>query len=89
MRRNAGTRHSGTTGPTDSTGSVNSTDSTGPTGPDRHPGPAEVVALVNGVTASIAGTYVVTSSVLLAALAGVLAVVVATVVVALHLRSGR
>ncbi|PSJ28804.1 hypothetical protein B7P34_10140 [Streptosporangium nondiastaticum] len=86
MRRNGGTRHSGTTDPT---GSVNSTDSTSPTGPDRHPSPAEVVALVNGVTASIAGTYVVTSSVLLAALAGVLAVVVATVVVALHLRSGR
>ncbi|MCF3106153.1 hypothetical protein IPZ58_31960 [Streptomyces roseoverticillatus] len=69
MRRNAGTRHSGTTGPT---------------GPHRHPSPTEVVALVNGVTASIGGTYVVTSSVLITALAGVLA----AVVVALHLRSG-
>ncbi|WP_424892794.1 hypothetical protein [Streptomyces sp. XH2] len=69
MRRNAGTRHSGTTG-------------TG--GPDRHPSPTEVVALVNGVTASIGGTYVVTSSVLIAALAGVLA----AIVVALHLTSG-
>ncbi|MFF7725586.1 hypothetical protein [Streptomyces sp. NPDC008001] len=42
------------------------------------------MALVNGVTASIATTYVVTSSVLIAALAGVLA----AVVVALHLTSG-
>ncbi|MEV4921545.1 hypothetical protein [Streptomyces roseoverticillatus] len=69
MRRNAGTRHSGPTGST---------------GPGRHPSPTEIVALVNGVTASIEGTYVVTSSVLIAVLAGVLA----AVVVALSLTSG-
>ncbi|MFI6687427.1 hypothetical protein [Streptomyces sp. NPDC050485] len=43
----------------------------------KQPSPTEVVALVNGVTASIGGVYVLTSSALVAALAGVLALVVA------------
>ncbi|MFI9237152.1 hypothetical protein [Streptomyces cinnamoneus] len=47
------------------------------TGSHRNPSPTEVVALVNGMTASIGGTYVLTSSVLITALAGVLAVAVA------------
>lgn len=69
MRRNGSTRHPGTTGSTRR---------------NRHPSSTEVVALVNGVTASVGGTYVVTSSLLIAALAGVLAVVVVT----LYLKSG-
>ncbi|MGK5547916.1 hypothetical protein ACSNOH_24725 [Streptomyces sp. URMC 127] len=68
MRRNAGTRHS---------------DATGSTGPRRRPGSTDVVAVVNGVTASVGSTYVMTSSVPLAVLAGILA----AVVVALHLRA--
>ncbi|MBF6046593.1 hypothetical protein GO001_15370 [Streptomyces sp. NRRL B-1677] len=69
MRRNGSTEHP---------------DATGSTQRNRHPGSMEAVALVNGVTASIGGTYVVTSSLLIAALAGVLAVAVVT----LHLKFG-
>ncbi|MFI6476233.1 MULTISPECIES: hypothetical protein [unclassified Streptomyces] len=43
----------------------------------KHPSPTEVVALVNGVTASIGGVYLLTSSTLIAALAGGVALVAA------------
>lgn len=68
MRRNTGTRH------------TDDSDDTSTTRSNRHPSTTKVVALVDGMTASIGGTYVLTSSVLITALAGVLAVAV----VALH-----
>ncbi len=49
-----------------------------------HAGSTEVVVLVNGVTASIGGAYLLTSSVLITVLAGVAAVAVA----ALHVIFG-
>ncbi|MGK5731008.1 hypothetical protein [Streptomyces sp. URMC 124] len=65
MNRRTGTRH---------------TDGTSPAGPKRHTSPTAVVALVNGTTASVGSTYLLTSSTLITVLAGVLA----AVVVALH-----
>ncbi|MEH6375476.1 hypothetical protein V7793_14220 [Streptomyces sp. KLMMK] len=59
-------------------------DGTGPAGPKRHPSPTEVVALVNGATASLGSTYLLTSSALITVLAGVLAAAIA----ALHFVSG-
>ncbi|MEU1817772.1 hypothetical protein ABZ543_21615 [Streptomyces roseifaciens] len=52
-------------------------DGTAPDGPKRHPSPTEVVALVNGTTASLGSTYLLTSSALITVLAGVLAAAVA------------
>ncbi|MEU1673041.1 hypothetical protein ABZ752_13535 [Streptomyces roseifaciens] len=52
-------------------------DGTGPAGPERRPSPTEVVALVNGTTASLGSTYLLTSSALITVLAGVLAAAVA------------
>ncbi|QCX81354.1 hypothetical protein C9F11_38855 [Streptomyces sp. YIM 121038] len=43
----------------------------------RRPSPAEVVKLVNGTAMGVGGVYVLTSSALIAVLAGVLAVVLA------------
>ncbi|GAA0594352.1 hypothetical protein [Streptomyces crystallinus] len=47
----------------------------------RRPRAAELVALVNGVTASVGGTYVLTSSVEVTVCGGLLATVVAGVYV--------
>ncbi|MBZ6474106.1 hypothetical protein [Streptomyces griseocarneus] len=69
MRRDAGMRHT-------------NSDDTGPTRPNRPPSTTELVALVDGMTASIGGTYVLTSSVLITVVAGVLALAVATLHVA-------
>ncbi|WP_030684463.1 hypothetical protein [Streptomyces sp. NRRL B-1347] len=44
----------------------------------HRPSPAEVVKLVNGTAMGVGGAYVLTSSALIAVLAGVLAVVLAT-----------
>ncbi|MFC5146784.1 hypothetical protein [Streptomyces aureoversilis] len=62
MSRRTGTQH---------------TDGSGPAAPKRHPSPTEVVALVNGTTASLGSAYLLTSSVLITVLAGVLAAAVA------------
>ncbi|GGV35672.1 hypothetical protein AB0I84_30080 [Streptomyces spectabilis] len=43
----------------------------------RRPSPAEIVKLVNGTAMGMGGAYVLTSSALIAVLAGVLAVVLA------------
>ncbi|WP_161624944.1 hypothetical protein [Streptomyces spectabilis] len=43
----------------------------------RRPSPAEIVKLVNGTAMGVGGAYVLTSSALIAVLAGVLAVVLA------------
>lgn len=73
MRRDTGTWH------------TDDSDPAGPTaGPNRRPSPTEVVALVDGMTASVCGAYLMTSSVLVTVVAGVLAAVVAT----LHLVLG-
>ncbi|HET6858548.1 MAG TPA: hypothetical protein VFH94_15840 [Streptomyces sp.] len=43
----------------------------------RYPAPVELVKLINGTAAGLGGAYLLTSSVLIAALAGVLAVALA------------
>ncbi|MEX2980380.1 hypothetical protein [Streptomyces sp. C36] len=76
MRRDTGTWHTDDTDPTGPAGPV--------VGPNRRPSPTEVVALVDGMTVSVCGAYLMTSSVLVTVVAGVLAAVVAT----LHLVLG-
>ncbi|MEU1376259.1 hypothetical protein ABZ442_21745 [Streptomyces triculaminicus] len=76
MRRYTGTWHTDNSDPTSPEGPV--------TGPNRRPSPPEIVALVDGMTASVCGAYLMTSSVLVTVVAGVLAAVVAT----LHLVLG-